>query len=151
MRADAMTGANFRPMTVRKMTVLVIGGVLLAGCGAQSEAASPPSASSSSASSAAPTTTTDPYDVYARKVTTLGLVPQVQRGEAVSVAGNTCDNTVADMSGLIDGLRSIYPQPQQMRNFVTDRSAFIDAYCPSVRPVFDAAAQKELGFTASDH
>ena len=136
-------------MTVRRMTVLVIGGVLLAGCGAQSEAASPPPASS--ASSAAPTTAAAPYDVYARKVTTLGLVPQVQRGEAVSVAGNTCDNTVADMSGLIDGLRSVYPQPQQMRNFVTDRSAFIDAYCPSARPVFDAAAQKELGYTASDH
>lgn len=113
---------------------------LLAACGGQTgEAASSTSASTSS--SAAPTTPAEPYDVYVSKDTAHGLTPEVKRDEAVSVAGNTCDNTVTDMTGLLTSIRTITPDDTEYARFIVDRAYFIDAYCPNVRVVYNAAVQ----------
>jgi hypothetical protein len=115
--------------------------VTLVGC--SSQAAATPKAAPTTSS---PTVTADPYDVYAAHVTAAGIgAPEVQRDEAVKVAGNTCDNTVDDMAGLLNNLRSLYPTDAAYRDMVTDRAYFIDAYCPSARVVYNAATQQVIG------
>lgn len=134
---------------MRRVVLLAVVLGALAGCGGAATGAATRTAATSSSST--PTTPADPYTIYSQTVTKLGLTPEVQRSEAVSVAGNTCDNTVTDMRGLIQGLRTLYPSPQQMAGFVTDRAVLIDTYCPSARTVFDAATQAELGYAAPVH
>src|SRR4051794_39079892 len=96
----------------------------LVSCGNSDSDQQADAAASSTTASMAPSTNPappDPYDVYVDGVTALGLTPEVQPDEAVSVAGNTCDNTVADMEGFIDTMHTLYPDPQKFAEFLTDR------------------------------
>jgi hypothetical protein len=142
--ADNSRGAHMR----HRFAGLVLAGTALALTGCGGDADQPPDAAATSTTNAAPTTSTapsDPYDAYTNTVTGLGLTPGVKREESVSVAGNICDNTVADMAGLIANLESIYDTPEKMAAFLTDRAHFIDAYCPDARVVFDPGSQQAAG------
>jgi hypothetical protein len=127
-------------VSTRALLIATAALLALAGC-SSSKAAEPPK-QAAPATTAAPT---DPYDVYTAHVTAAGLTPEIQRNEAVSVAGNTCDNTVTDMVGLVTMSHTLYPTDAAFRDSVIDRADFIDAYCPNERVVFDAATQQVIG------
>ena len=112
----------------------------LTGCSGGSS--TPAASSATSSSSAAPA---DPYDAYSAHDTAAGLTPEVQRDEATSVAGNTCDNTVQDMTGLVTSAHDLYATTDAYQGFLIDRANFIDAYCPSARVVYNAATQQAVG------
>lgn len=133
---------------------------LMAGCGggddsedavragaSRAPAASSTAAASSSVAAASSSDSRDPYDAYVDEVRGYGIEPGVVRSEAVGVAGNTCDNTVADMEGLVALGQELYPGEHEYAEYLTDRAAFIDAYCPDARVVFDAATDSVAGVT----
>lgn len=128
-----------------RLAVTALALLALAGCTAKADT-SKSAETSTSATSPSSTAPADPYDVYTAHVAAAGLgAPEVQRGEAVTVAGNTCDNTVADMTGLLENVRSLYPTDAAYHDMVIDRAYFIDAYCPSARVVYNAATQQAIG------
>jgi hypothetical protein len=136
----------------RTALVLTTACLALAGCGGGTDtdaSAGDSTSSVGSATHAAATTSAalEPYTVYVNTVTRRGLTPEVKADEAVSVAGNTCDNTVSDMEGLITTIHTLYSTPEEFAGFLTDRADFIDAYCPDSRVVYDAATMSAAGVT----
>ena len=124
---------------MRRIVLLALTVPLLASCGHNTGN----TAKAASATTAASTTAAaDPYDTYLHSDQAAGITPDVQRSEAVSVAGNTCDNTVTDMTGLVNLGHQLYDTPATYADYLTDRAYFIDAFCPSARVVYDAATQQ---------
>ena len=60
--------------------------------------------------------------------------------DALSVAGNFCDNSVDDMKNYLSALQTVYPSEQVIAN----AAALADAYCPNQRVVVEGA-MNELG------
>ncbi|GAA4307277.1 hypothetical protein [Klenkia terrae] len=143
MRDTTTTGDS-----MRRAALLCLPALLLAACGgtdndSSSTGPTVTSSSSSATTSAAPEPV-EPYEAYTDAVSARGISPGITEQEAVSVAGNTCDNTVADMSGLVTGMQSLYTE-SELAEVLVDRAYFIDAYCPDARVVYDAGTQAALG------
>ncbi|TFV49544.1 hypothetical protein E4P43_11895 [Blastococcus sp. TF02A-35] len=96
------------------------------------------------APAAEPAEPTEPYDVYLEEMDSAGLTPEVKPDEAVSVAGNTCDNTLPEMREFLTTMQTLYTGTEY-DHFLEGRAYFIDAYCPNIRVVYDAATEAVAG------
>jgi ABC-type glycerol-3-phosphate transport system substrate-binding protein len=129
---------------MRKVLALGAALAVLTACGGEAAESAEQGTGASESQAAEPTAPTDPYDVYVKDVEAAGLTPEVKRQEAVSVAGNTCDNTLPDMREFLTTMQTLYAGAEY-DNFLEGRAYFIDAYCPNIRVVFDAATESVAG------
>ena len=78
------------------------------------------------------------YERFSDLVVSYGGVSKMDEGEALSVAGNFCDNDVADMRYYIEALEGIGSLAQTLAS----AAALADAYCPERRVVIEGALSK---------
>lgn len=136
------------------MLLVLLVCVSCGGTGGQTESTAPaPAAVTTLAATtlAAPETTeydprsataADRFAKFNELIHLYGSVGAMTEAEALSVAGNYCDNTVDDMTFFLNALLSI----NTLGHALAEAAAMADAYCPQERVVVEGA-MSELGIT----
>lgn len=112
-----------------------------ASCGSRSEGGSASSSVPPTSNAPSTTTTVDPLDRYTSITAAMELEP-TGLDEVESVAANVCDNTLADMTGLV-GIAEMMEDTtgENWISTINEKAVVIEVWCPSQRVVLEQAVK----------